>query len=187
MRLRYLVGFILVIVLVIFLFTFVFHSSSPSKKVSAPPSLSTLANTDDVVQYTQDGVINADQDHRAIRITIGQAVSDVSIIQGYQGNVINSDQYPNNQAAYSAFLNALVLEDYTTKLKTSYVYNNAVCPLGQRFTFEIIDGSGNVLQNLWSTSCGAGNFGGDLGNTQTLFTDQIPDYSVVTQNVSLQQ
>src|SRR5258708_8452578 len=104
---RYIIGFLLLIVLVIFSFTFIFRGHS-AKPVIRPLNLLDYANTSTVVQFTEDGPINADTLHRAVRVTIGRDGNMVSVIQGYQGTVITNNTYPNNEPAYDAFLHALV-------------------------------------------------------------------------------
>jgi hypothetical protein len=182
---RYIIGFILVIVLVILSFTFVFKGHSNTPTPAKPANITTYAQTGTVVQYTVDGVVNADKTHRSIEITVGEDQTSVKIYQGYQGNVISSSTNPNNYEAYNVFLHALALEDYTKTLTTTVTDNTGICPTGQRYYFKIIGSDGSDIQNNWSASCVAGTFGGDLGKVQALFQAQIPDYSVATNNVNL--
>lgn len=179
---RYFVGFLLLIGLVILGYT-LFFRGSPSSKVKSI-YLPDYANTATVMRYTVDGPINADQNHRQVRITVGQDQSSIDILQGYQGTVIDSKQYPNNEPAYNSFLHALVLENYTA-VKKSTIDSTSVCPLGNRYHLEIIT-DGQDVQNLWTATCTSGTYGGLFSNTSILFKAQIPDYNSMTASLNIQ-
>ena len=62
--------------------------------------------------------------------------------------------------------------------------SRGVCPLGQQYIFESINGSSD-LQHTWATSCGGqGTFGGKTSTVITLFEKQIPDFTSRTSSVS---
>jgi hypothetical protein len=181
---RYFIGLILVVILIFLSFHFVFKSH-PKAPVIKPVDLTSYASTDTVVQYSTEGVINADTLHRTEVITIGKTQSTISIIQGYNGFVLKSNSIPNNQNSYNAFLHALALEGYANSKKSAITDTTSICPTGQRSYYKIISGSGTELQNLWSASCVTGTFGGDTAKVQGLFQVQIPNYSLDTNNVNL--
>jgi hypothetical protein len=138
------------------------------------------------VSFTQDGRINGDDQHRAIKITVDQYSRKVDIIGGYSGNIIEEHTQTNNQQAYNVFLHALQDSGFTLKRKKPTPGSETgQCPLGQRFTYELND-SGDVLKNLWSTTCGTGTAGGQVGTIQELFQNQITDYNKIISNAKVQ-
>jgi hypothetical protein len=53
------------------------------------------------------------------------------------------------------------------------------CPQGERYNFEILNGS-KQIQNFWATSCGGqGTFKGNVPTVINLFMAQMPDYNNV--------
>src|SRR5438309_4401312 len=76
-------------------------------------TLDSYATTDAQAQLTIDGPINADQEHRAVRITVDRDSVTFEQIQGYQGNVINMQTFGSNENAYVNFLLALEHAGFT--------------------------------------------------------------------------
>jgi hypothetical protein len=160
------------------------NPSTPSV-TTQPKTLPDYADTDAVVRFTVDGVINGDQAHRTIRITVGRDQRLLEVIQGYSGNVIQSNPDYNTKDAYGAFLSAINNAGFARQRKTKNTDEAGVCPLGHRLNFEIIE-NGNTVQNLWSTTCGSlGTFDGNKVNLQVLFQRQIINYDKLTRQVDL--
>jgi hypothetical protein len=181
---RYIIGFLIVIGLIVLVFVlFLTGGSSTPKKVST--SLTSYAGSATVMRFTIDGPITADQTHRAIQITVGRDDTDIDIIQGYQHNVLDHGSFANNQDSYTQFLRAIDLAGYTKVRTTKNTDDRGVCPLGDRYIFEIVNGVSDV-QRTWATSCGGqGTFGGGLTTIMTLFQKQIPDYNKRATNVNI--
>lgn len=179
------VGFIIIIFLVVLLFVGGGKKNTPTAPVKTLPS---YANTDAQVTMTIDGPINGDDVHRQIKVTVGADSRELDIIQGYSGNIIQSNPQYNSQDAYSAFLSALNLSGFTLQRKgaSTSLSSAGQCALGQRFTFTL-EQDGNVISNLWTTSCGSntGNFGGISSTVQQLFEAQITNYDTLVENVNM--
>jgi|SRR3989344_682288 len=197
---RYFAGFL--VLLAIFLFGIVIFGSDPgenSEKPATPISKNTkslpdYASTDAIARLTIDGPINGDDMHRQIRISVSSTLRTIDIIQGYQGTVIQTESFINNQAAYTAFLHALNKAGYTGKLvktkKIPFVSDDdqGACPLGNRYYYEIINSGNNADQRLWTSSCGApvpGNFGGSAPLVNQLFQTQFVNYGEFTKTVGI--
>lgn len=179
-------GLVLFIVLMVILF------GHGGKKPPAGPQLMPLpeyAGTNATVSFTVDGIVNADELHRSIRITISNSQMELDVLQGFNPRVIQSKTFENNQQAYTVFLKSINNYGFLNKLKSSKYSDDeqGVCPLGFRYIFDL-NQDGADLSRTWSTSCGTkvGTSGAALGSIQTLFQDQIPNYSTLTENVDLQ-
>lgn len=183
---RYFIGFLVTIGLLIVLIVLLLSGSGHKTKPPTPKTLPDYATTDASVRLTIDGQINADQTHRQIRITVNRDDATFDLIQGYQGTVISTQSYANNESAYSNFLYALSHVGFTLGDNSKLLANEkGYCPLGNRYIFELIN-NGQDVQRYWATTCGKPRtYGGNVSATLNLFKLQIPDYSTLTQNVSL--
>lgn len=182
---RYFIGFLVTIGLLITLILLLLGGGGNKGKPNTVKSLASYASTDASVRLTIDGKINADQTHQAVQITVNNSDVTYEQIQGYQGNVVNSKDYANNENAYSNFLYALGRAGFTRGDNSKALANEkGYCPLGQRYIFELID-NGQDIERYWATSCGnPKTYKGDIGVTLSLFQLQVPDYPDLTQNVS---
>jgi len=182
---KYFLGFLVSVGLIVGVFILIlngFKSDSPKLKQTA---LVDYASTSREMQYTMQGPVSADSIHQAIRITVGRDQTTIDIIKGYNDEVVNSQNYANNESSYAEFLRALDLSGYNRGNPDPNLKDDrGFCATGQRYTMEILDGS-DVKQHFWTTSCGKGNFKGNANQVKTLFQKQIPDYSIVTQRVIL--
>ncbi|MGH7157170.1 MAG: hypothetical protein ACREGG_03620 [Candidatus Saccharimonadales bacterium] len=163
-------------------------------KTPAPPAhvmtLPDYANTTASVVMTTDGIVNGDDIHRQIRITVAQDRRLIEIIQGYSGQVISSNTFYNTNDAFAVFLRAINNSGFLAKAKpkkgTSIPSDErGQCPVGFRYTFELSN-EGSDVSRLWTSSCATGNWGGNLATEQQLFQDQIPNYGTLTENVNLE-
>lgn len=184
---RYFIGFLVTIGLLIVLVLLIFSGGgSNTKKPETTKSLSDYASTATVTRLTIDGPINSNLIHTAVRITVGQTDVTYEQIQGYEGTVVNTQNYANNQSAYSNFLYALDHAGFTKGDPSKSLANEkGYCPLGNRYVMELVDGS-KMVERYWATSCGSGapkTYHGNLGLTLTLFKKQVPDYDRLTLNL----
>jgi len=183
---RYFIAVLVVIVLIIFGVVLFSGGSKPHQPTITPKTLPDYAATDASVRLIIDGQINGDENHRAIRITIDKNERQVDIIQGYQGSVMQTQSFGNNESAYNNFLHALVQAGFTMVRKTTQTDETGICPLGNRYTYELDNTSDKKDFSRWSTSCGGeGTYGGQPAFTRSLFENQIPDYNDLTNNVQL--
>lgn len=198
---RYFVGFLVTIGLLITLVVLLFTGGHGNKSgntvsplISAKPQtteqLAAYADTSAVARLIIDGQINSNQTHQAIRITVGKDDVTYEQIQGYEGTVVNRQDFANNQSAYSNFLYSLGHAGFNRGDTNPKLANEkGYCALGQRYVFEFLDGD-HVIQRYWATSCGGGapkTYKGSLALTLDLFKLQLPDYGGLTRDVQLQQ
>ena len=181
---RYFIGFLITIGLIILLIVLLFHHGGGGKVPATKTPLINYASTDTVVRETIDQTINAPQNHRTIKITVGRDNTTLELIQGYDGNPLTTKTYPMTESAYSAFLHALQHEGYTLGNDDSALKDErGYCPLGIRYVFEVVDGSGSDIERYWTTSCGGNvpaTFRGKTSAIQQLFRLQVPDYDKLT-------
>lgn len=186
---RYFVGFLVTIGLIIILIIMLFGGGNKSdNKVTTvtPRTLDSYASTDAQVSMQINGPVNADSLHQQIRVTVGRDAVTYEEFRGYEGQVVNTKSFENNEAAYAVFLRAIngagfTLGDKDKKLADERGY----CPLGRTYIFTMEEGS-SVMQRYWATSCGGTQtYRGNLSLTVTLFQAQVPGYSNLVQNVSL--
>lgn len=186
MNYRFLIGLLIGIGLLVVVFIAIFHHSSgdtaPAPNASA--RMVDFATTDTKIRFTNDFPVNADQIHHEYVTVVGKDQATFTIEQGYQGQILRSQTYNNNSAAYAEFLRALQLVGYTNgDPKSKLTDERGACPTGHRYIFEIVNGS-QVTQRYWSTSCGnIGNFKGKTGAILDLFRRQVPDYDKLTSDI----
>jgi hypothetical protein len=183
---KYTIGFIAVIVLVILTFVLIWRGFGGDDPAEMPAPLTEYANTTAAMRFTIIGEVNAEQEHRAVRITVSRSEARLEVLEGYQRALGEARSYPSNQEAYATFLRALDLQGFDQGVddpeRADY---RGYCPEGNRYLYEIVDGT-NIIQQYWSTSCGdAGTFAGSPNAVRSLFRDQIPDYRDLTRGVQL--
>jgi hypothetical protein len=191
---RNLIIFLLISFVLIFFVVKIFGGHPKPKPNPTPTApvvkpLPDYADTYAEVNFTIDGRINGDDQHRAIKITVDQFQRKIDILGGYNYNVIEEHKQPNNQQAYSVFLKAINNEGFTIKRQNNTSPNSETgqCPLGIRTIYELND-SGDSLVRLWGSTCGqkVGTFGGSKTAIQTLFQAQITDYDKIISNSKVQ-
>ena len=184
---RYFLGFLIAIGLLALVIILVVKGLSNNKTLGPQPKpLSSYSNTDSVAGLLISGPIVADQNYEQVQININQVSSQINIINGYLGTVVNTKTFENNPSAYSAFLSALQGSGFNLG-NTSYKYKTPVgfCSFGNSYTYTFING-GNTIFDYWATTCGGqGNFKGSIGNVNQLFEAQIPNFSTILADTSL--
>jgi hypothetical protein len=183
---KYLVGFLVIMAIVIGGGFILVRNFSGQAQTSTPRTeLVSIASTDAVTKMTIYGPITDDQSHYEVKVTIGRTANSIDVIKGYQGQVIQSKTFNNNEPGYAAFLRAIDLLGYTQqKGSESDQDNRGVCPTGSVYTFEVV-GSETLQQKTWTSTCGGGTFGGKVDPINQLFRKQIPDYSGITKEARL--
>jgi hypothetical protein len=180
------IGFIIFMVILVNLFVGG-NKPAPVNTVQVKP-LPEYAATDATVSFTTDGIINGDEMHRAIRITISSNQRTLDVLQGYNPTVIQSKSFVNNQEAYDVFLRAINNSGYLVKTKNSKAVSDerGLCPLGFRYILDL-NQDGDDLSRLWASSCGSkvGNSAANIPTISQLFEDQIPNYSSLVSQVNL--
>ena len=182
---RYYFGLIISLCLVILALFLLFHHTNKANVPKTTVPLYNYANTGSEVRLTIDGPINANQDHQQVQITVNQNVVTFDQYQGYDGTVVNQQQFANTESAYTAFLYALSLNGFTDGNTSSALSNEqGHCALGDRYTLELIQGGGD-LERFWATSCPnvIKSFEGNLPLMLTLFEAQVPNYQTLVQDV----
>jgi hypothetical protein len=186
---RYIVAFAGFMLLVILLLVLIFRGGGKKPQTPTTPvkTLPDYANTTAAVSLTIDGRVNGEDKHRAIRISVDRYHRQLDIISGYSGNIVETHNFDNTEAAYDVFLRSINGGGFMSK---SQKYKNnderGKCPLGLRYIYELNDG-GDELSKSWSSTCGSatGTFGGNNSLMLSLFQAQITDYSKLTSKVVL--
>jgi hypothetical protein len=185
---RYFFGFLVTIFLIITLVILLF-SGGGGKKTSLPVSASDLvgfASTDTQVRFTIQGPIVAESQRQEVQITVDRDNVTYEQIQGYDGNVVNTQTFSNTQNSYDYFLHALKYAGFNLGNTSSALKDSTGrCSTGQVYLYEVIE-NGDTVQHYWATSCGGlKTYQGNITVTQTLFRAQVPNYGDVSSAASL--
>jgi hypothetical protein len=184
---RYFIGFIAAIGLIILLIVLLLTGGGDNKQApKTPKALDEYGSTSALVRMTIDGPINADSEHKQLRITVGKDDVVYEQVNGYNGDVVNTKVYTNTQDSYTDFLHALGHAGFTRGSdEKALADERGFCPLGRRNIFELIQDN-KTLERYWSTSCGSPkSYRGNNSLTIQLFQDQVPDYNKLSQNLGL--
>lgn len=185
---KYFLGLIACIGLIVLVFVLVLKGFSGKSEPQERAKLTDYANTSSSMQMTIDGPIIAEQDHVAYSIAVSRDETRIDILKGYEYATLESKTFTNNQESYQNFLRALDLAGFTMGNKDSTNKDErGQCAGGNRFIFEIKNGSSDV-QRLWSATCkGAGTFKGNTAEVRRLFDSQIPraDFSKLVGKINL--
>lgn len=171
-------GVILVVVLAIILISRGGKDKPPTgQQGERVITVSEQAKESTSAQMTIQGKLVGEDERRAIRITVSQDERKLEILTGYEEAVESSQVYANTPAAYETFLAALDYAGLSRERKALTTDERAVCPLGNRYIYELKEFSQELIR-LWDTTCGNkwGTFGGDENTVRKLFQEQIPEY-----------
>ena len=146
--LRYIIGFIITLGLIITLIVLLFSGGNNSKKSVSQPLLSSYSDTNATVLMTIDGPITAPQNHNQIRVSVNRNNATFQQLVGYDGTVVNSKTYSNTANSYNAFLRALSHAGFRLGDTKSITNPLGYCPLGNVYSFQIINEGGFVGLNL---------------------------------------
>jgi len=183
---RYLIGLLITIGLLVLLIMLIINSGSPKSKTPTVQPISSFSTTSAQTRLIIDGPITAEQNHQQVQIIVGQDAVIYEEIQGYNGTVVNSQTFANTQSSYYNFLRALGVANFTTGNRDPALVNNTgLCPVGNRYNFQIIENN-KYIQNLWATTCpGTKTFEGNVNLTVTLFEAQVPNFDTLTQDLAI--
>lgn len=182
---RYLLGLLGIVGLVIVVVVLIIRGLGGDDAAKAGPSLTDYSQSNVVMRFTTEAPVNADAAHQSVRITVGGGESKAEILQGYRYDVVDTLSYASNEEAYGVFLRALDLLGFNRGSDdTSLQDSRGVCPEGNLFVLEITEGN-RQIQRYWQTTCGEGNFAGDLPALEEIFKAQIPDLGNFTRDVEL--
>lgn len=177
---KYVIGGAFIVIIVAGLIAGVLSIASPDSTPETSTETTTAisyAEDDSEVIYTEYGGIVADEEYRAIRITVSAQARTIEILSGYDLVVADRSRLPNTSRAYEAFLHALDTTGFSEAQTGAPEREDGVCPSGKRYVFEaVVDGETD--QRTWTTSCSRseGSFAGNRSRTARLFEDQIPEY-----------
>jgi len=160
--------------------------SKPKPTTQQLKPLQNYSSTNAQVSMTTDGIINGQDIHRQIVITVDQYARTLQIVKGYNGQVISTKTFDNNDTAYNVFLTSIKNAGFLVVNKRAKNLSDVgQCPLGFRNIFELNDG-GDQLSHLWSSTCGkTGTLGGNSSLLQNLFQAQITNYNELVSDVNL--
>jgi hypothetical protein len=181
--LAFVVGFMLILML-----TFGRRSgtnnSGDSKKENKVFELRDYDKKDAEIVATFDGPINGDDEHRSVRVTVTRQARTLEVIQGYQGKVIKTQSYPNNEDAYYDFVHALARTNFGKKRHTNAESEVGACATGRRFVYEVLDENRDSVSRTWAGSCMKGTSFADTDPVNNLFRRQITDYGKLVSGVN---
>jgi len=180
---RYITGILIAIglvILTIILIVKAFSGGGSNPSVPTQIDLNSYASTSAVMRMTIDGPVNADKTHNQIRVTVGRDETKLELLKGYEGKIVSTKTFANNQNSYTQFLHALNVAGFTKgNVDPNVRDERGYCPAGERFIFEAESGGQDVMR-WWKTSCAEGNFRGKSDVIRSLFKAQVPDYNLLT-------
>lgn len=182
---RYVLGVMVSLGLVILIF--IFASSSPTKKMNSKPYLVTdFAKTASSVEWDLYGPITAPTTHNEVKVVVSAQSTNVTVYQGYNGDVVATKNYNNTQNSYADFLQALNKSGFNLGDKnTKYSNPTGFCAFGTVYNY-IINSDGKQIQNYWSSNCGGvRTYKGNAGQTNDLFMAQVPDFQTLIENTNV--
>ena len=185
---RYILALLGIIVVIIAAVLLIFNRgpSPDSQQGERRVTITDYIDKPSTAVYTVEGELNAEEDHRAIRISVSRNMRTIEVLSGYNKTVINTQSFPNTQAAYDEFIHGLEKAGFNRQQEPEFKEENGVCPLGSRFAYQLREDNDDVLR-LWSTSCGRndGTMGGNATLIRQLFQKQIPGYTTIVRGVKL--
>lgn len=164
-------------------------SSQNGQKPGGKPAVKLTefaTDTGSSVIWVQQGPVEGQDQRRSVRITISPSERRFEILSGYEESVERTQTFSNNNQAYEAFIQALNNAGFARERDVPLKDERGVCPLGNRFIYELKDDGDRKLRT-WSASCNnaAGPFAGNSLLTRQLFQRQIPDYNKQVRGVNL--
>jgi len=181
---KYFIGFMITIGLLILLIILLMRGGGDTVKPKTTKTLASYSSTNAEVSFLNSGPINAASEHNQILITVDRDYVTYRQLIGYDGQVVVTRRFKNTQNAYNNFLSALGRAGFTKgRIAENLLSEKGFCPLGQRFVFEMNQGT-EQIQRYWATNCGnPKTYLGNLSVTISLFQAQVPNYVDLSQNV----
>lgn len=156
-----------------------------SQNTSQTQKVNKLSNDAESVSYTIYGNLVAEEDRRAIRVTVSSSERRLEVLRGYDEAVIKRETLSNKESAFTNLLLALEQAKFTTRDSAITQEDRGLCPLGYRYVFQTYyEDNSNVRS--WLTSCDVKNssFKGDSETVHELFVAQIPNYEELVKDVN---
>lgn len=173
---RFIIGILVTIGLIALILVLLLRGGGDSTTEVKTSKLADYANSGSSAHYTIDGPINAEEEHKTIKIDVSADQVNLTVYRGYQGTVVTQQMYPNNKDAYTVFLKALQTQGFTqANTDEALKDERGVCPLGERVIYAFDNGTKESVRS-WSTSCGTGTYEGKKSAVRELFQRQVPDY-----------
>lgn len=168
---------IVAIILVVRALSSLTGSDDPSMVPHA--ALVQQADNSSEMRFTEQGRINSDQEHRQVVITVSRSDVRIQVLQGFQGNVIHSAMFTNNEAAYAQFLRALDIAGFANgDDNPDLTDERGQCADGRRYILEA-SGEDGLDTRYWGTNCRSakGTSRANIDDVLRLFRAQVPDYN----------
>lgn len=186
---KYFIGFMVTVIIIIILLVASLGNVGRRPSNNNKPANNNLvsyANGDSFVRMTVDGPVSANQDHYQVVVTVSNEKTIYEQIKGYNGEVIKSESFNNNQNSFSTFLSALQKAGYMNGDKEqSHASYQGFCSLGNRYIFSLYQNNKKV-QQYWTSDCGSPKtYLGNFPLTYDLFQAQVPNYVDLTNDISL--
>ncbi len=162
---------------------------APASQALSTKPLHEWASTGASVSVTTQGPVYGNELYHEIRMTVSRRERTIDIIEGYQGLVIETKSYPNNQDAYDIFLRALEVSGFGKEQKPTATDELSTCNQGYHYVYELKNtSSAQDDKRTWSVTCGVtlGSAAGNGPNIRLLFQQQIPDYGTIAPKANLQ-
>ena len=180
---RYLFGITLSAFLIVIILIIYSSSSNTSKHLDMA---SNYVKSNSVAEIYISGPVTATVNHYEVSIAVSSLSVVMNIYQGYDGQVISSNKYPNTYNSYNNFMNALDSVGFTLGAN---VHSSPIghCVTGQTYQYQLYDNSVKI-QDLWSSNCDSkGTYKGDSSSTFNLFRSQVPDFDdlISKSNISI--
>src|SRR2546430_17110035 len=108
--LKYFLGFLAVIAALIILFVLILKGGSNKGTPVTPKTpvdLTSLIDKNSEVSVFVEGRLNAEENHRSIRLTISANSRTEEVLKGYNYDTDRKQAFPNTQAAYDVLMHAL--------------------------------------------------------------------------------
>ena len=187
----FIVGFVVLIVVILLGWGLIsiargLFNSSSSGDTALQNSDDIVINSIETARFTVSGPIVATEEHRSYTVEVNDRIVTITLYSDYGQKQIARRSYPNNDAAFQEFMEALdkaeVLQRRSgTDSEDDFDYEGA-CPTGRRYIIQLND---DVTR--WSSSCSnaLGTAGGSVRTIRRLFNEQVPDISDVLKGTRL--
>jgi hypothetical protein len=132
------------------------------------------------LRFTTLGPVVSNSMYRSNTITVTPSSNTIQVFATYENATITEQNYRNNQAGFQQFVGALQAAGFSAQRASARQDVGSSCPIGNRYLYQIYD-SGNLIMNLWATSCytSSHSFNGNVALVNSLFQLQIPNISEV--------
>jgi len=152
------------------------------------PSTDFLIESTKVAEYSVEGPIVANENHRSYTISVSENVVSMKTYRNYGQTLIEEKSYPNTTLAYKAFLSALGNANVTAVRQNTSIdadttfEDKGVCATGRKYMVEL-----DSSMRRWSTSCDSkqGNAGFTMGRVASLFQRQVPDFGKLSSGLGI--